>query len=167
MGPPIYIGGNCPRLREPACWLECFNGATDLHRWKRPMKTVEAEITGTASMGPPIYIGGNPCSTRPMYPQGLWLQWGHRFTSVETASFRVIFSRFPRLQWGHRFTSVETFLKPIQTIGLIKLQWGHRFTSVETIRAPGPTTRQGGCFNGATDLHRWKPLELCSHQYLL
>jgi len=38
MGPPIYIGGNEIERREKIKELESFNGATDLHRWKRPVK---------------------------------------------------------------------------------------------------------------------------------
>ena len=85
------------------------------------------------------------------------LQWGHRFTSVETRRFPVppaamqnasmgppiyiggnmsaflpAYRVLIQLQWGHRFTSVET-ADVIVPVPLPKtLQWGHRFTSVET-----------------------------------
>jgi len=36
------------------------------------------------------------------------LQWGHRFTSVETKAIQEAATRQELLQWGHRFTSVET-----------------------------------------------------------
>ena len=37
-----------------------------------------------ASMGPPIYIGGNLVANLATNLTILALQWGHRFTSVET-----------------------------------------------------------------------------------
>jgi len=84
------------------------------------------------------------------------LQWGHRFTSVETPRYKVLQPVHIQLQWGHRFTSVETLENavrlPSQTF---RLQWGHRFTSVETTWITIQKITTYG-FNGATDLHRWK-----------
>jgi len=110
-----------------------------------------------ASMGPPIYIGGNMSAFLPAYRVLIQLQWGHRFTSVETADVIVPVPLPKTLQWGHRFTSVETntllyradivqvaSMGPPIYIGGNKsnpvygdfhnsrLQWGHRFTSAET-----------------------------------
>ncbi len=133
MGPPIYIGGNgigSPPRGVPGSG---FNGATDLHRWKPVPGSVDIAVIRL-------------------------LQWGHRFTSVETEHpdddqplldeasmgppiyiggnrprFRRPRPRRRRLQWGHRFTSVETW-KPSAVLAprTRALQWGHRFTSVET-----------------------------------
>ncbi len=87
MGPPIYIGGNIPiplqyitiarlqwghrftsvetqRWTDQAATKRRFNGATDLHRWKRKGWNMPLNFSGWASMGPPIYIGGNSFSDR-------------------------------------------------------------------------------------------------------
>ncbi len=45
---------------------------------------------------------------------------------------------------------------------LLELQWGHRLTSVETITPRQTNTHQYISFNGATDLHRWKPCIMAS-----
>ena len=91
-----------------------FNGATDFHRWKGrwnfgPLLSADAsmgppifiggkeEALGMtmiwgddASMGPPIFIGGKGdsgvCNDNPCY-RGL--QWGHRFSSVESETVRT------------------------------------------------------------------------------
>mgnify|MGYP006870514969 CR=1 FL=1 len=113
-------------------------------------------------MGPPIYIGGNRYDAGHRRETRLRLQWGHRFTSVETYLQSIWRCRRYRLQWGHRFTSVETDRYP--PLGIVQqfasmgppiyiggnggvevlitwlerlLQWGHRFTSVETIATIG------------------------------
>ncbi len=133
MGPPIYIGGNVYTLSYTPKLI-------------------------FASMGPPIYIGGNSCIPPGTLSRLRRLQWGHRFTSVETGPIRTRGLFLPGLQWGHRFTSVETQTKrprkgtaecasmgpPIyiggNTGGRTQhnrqggLQWGHRFTSVETYK---------------------------------
>ena len=109
----------------------CFNGATDLHRWKLELN---ADILNFASE----------------------LQWGHRFTSVETEYYPSgLKERQVWLQWGHRFTSVETLTMAHEESPEKRLQWGHRFTSVETVNW-GTTKFFPISFNGATDLHRWK-----------
>ena len=59
MGPPIYIGGNLSTGRRSPVCMSRFNGATDLHRWKQCVHSFVGE-------------------------QRRRLQWGHRFTSVET-----------------------------------------------------------------------------------
>jgi len=107
MGPPIYIGGNEVMPGATNARIVSFNGATDLHRWKLSAQPV-------------------------LGMDAVELQWGHRFTSVETIPSSV-FSKDKKmpLQWGHRFTSVET--------------------STPTKK---PNPHRG--FNGATDLHRWK-----------
>ncbi len=84
MGPPIYIGGN-PLASQPARTArQRFNGATDLHRWKHDLPDQAMVATNKASMGPPIYIGGNMVSRTRRWWLPTKLQWGHRFTSVET-----------------------------------------------------------------------------------
>ncbi len=107
MGPPIYIGGNIGAVLP------------------------ELPRSSVASMGPPIYIGGNRPGLR-LRPRSPPLQWGHRFTSVETPTAPSCFPSSQKLQWGHRFTSVETCSWKPTSRSLVTLQWGHRFTSVET-----------------------------------
>jgi len=110
MGPPIYIGGNCDVLSRVMSTSKCFNGATDLHRWKPSQGWLCRNFT-------------------------IPLQWGHRFTSVETSEHVIVLVEQFALQWGHRFTSVETLVaRPSCCFTFLKLQWGHRFTSVETCR---------------------------------
>ncbi len=48
-------------IRKPRNRLNqrSFNGATDLHRWKRILLEVPGVLLSRASMGPPTYIGGN------------------------------------------------------------------------------------------------------------
>ena len=106
MGPPIYIGGNV-KLKE------------------------REEKDHEASMGPPIYIGGNE-EFLAQFETFLMLQWGHRFTSVETNVFR--FSPFTAGGFNgatdlHRW---KLTLRSESWLRRLKLQWGHRFTSVET-----------------------------------
>ncbi len=158
-----------------------FNGATDLHRWKRcwasdrilyelllqwghRLTSVETEyITyyhkrfDTASMGPPTYIGGNSMASICHTNNGYLLQWGHRLTSVETAlRSSGVKPCLWMLQWGHRLTSVETGQSKHQHRPQKQLQWGHRLTSVETSPSSIANCHFLRRFNGATDLHRWK-----------
>ncbi len=186
MGPPIYIGGNQFFHLSLLFYQLSFNGATDLHRWKHIGET-SSNWSYLASMGPPIYIGGNKkvpyilwmgwmaSMGPPIYIGGndlvpfqntriALLQWGHRFTSVETEKIRnpngfgfrfngaTDLHRWKHyktkddiyyyytLQWGHRFTSVETSRNNIRSNGYSRLQWGHRFTSVETAVLSTSTT---------------------------
>ena len=108
------------------------------------------------------------------------LQWGHRFTSVETPHYSggdLASGSFNGATDLHRWKLPGGRYKNPPMAGL---QWGHRFTSVETPTYPpwshpkqpasmGPPIYIGGnrkrnrvrkrCeqgFNGATDLHRWK-----------
>ena len=152
--------------------ISCFNGATDLHRWKREpprggtdprqttlqwghrftsVETVQPpqppRLPVHASMGPPIYIGGNCPEKNPEAACPPGLQWGHRFTSVETGSLRVSGGRGWRRFNGatdlHRWKQVPI---PGVVWDELMLQWGHRFTSVETgTPAPG-----GGGVGGAS-----------------
>ncbi len=133
MGPPIYIGGNSGCTCHLGSRCPRFNGATDLHRWKPFILNSYMESSST-------------------------LQWGHRFTSVETiweradgASVRTGFNGATDLhRWkrGRGWAGIA---------GIWKLQWGHRFTSVETEYGGGFGLWLDMGFNGATDLHRWKP----------
>jgi len=108
MGPPIYIGGNKATLSSTLSPSPGFNGATDLHRWK---------------LGHAL-----DCTVK-----AFRLQWGHRFTSVETPRVR----RLTRLL-------LESFN------GATDL---HRWKRIGLVDGCG--CHSG--FNGATDLHRWKP----------
>ena len=133
-----------------------FNGATDLHRWK-PEKSLENNFKGMfASMGPPIYIGGN------LPPFWVWAGDFLSFNgATDLHRWKLSISFHPvvfklRLQWGHRFTSVETSFLSYYKMADSKLQWGHRFTSVETRPTYKITLERVAGFNGATDLHRWK-----------
>jgi len=60
MGPPIFIGGNVRVRNKPRHAAQSFNGATDFHRWKYERGQREPS-------------------------DDMWLQWGHRFSSVEIA----------------------------------------------------------------------------------
>ena len=105
MGPPIFIGGNGEDLDAEVDHVSL--------QWGHRFSSVEIEVAahvhaaeGQASMGPPIFIGGNelvqdPCRVqhpasmgppifiggnlilRVLTPNYEWLQWGHRFSSVE------------------------------------------------------------------------------------
>jgi len=66
MGPPIYIGGNLYPFQGIQATNRCFNGATDLYRWK--LSRTCSALGARYSM----------------------LQWGHRFISVETRRWRFL-----------------------------------------------------------------------------
>ncbi len=100
MGPPIYIGGNGVRGGNPILTGSRFNGATDLHRWKLLYLIFKNWQNGNASMGPPIYIGGNCADWRKFRSRISWLQWGHRFTSVETYPYIHGLWNNPRASMG-------------------------------------------------------------------
>ena len=132
-------------------------------------------------MGPPPFDGGN------FEPRGwqhgirVTLQWGHRLSTVETGTYRLVVDHADKLQWGHRLSTVETGVaardpaiasyrfngatafrrwKLVLAISWMReptmLQWGHRLSTVETRSprqaSPGLSTR----FNGATAFRRWK-----------
>jgi len=107
MGPPIYIGGNTHGEGGRRPLQDRFNGATDLHRWKQNHRY--RDRTGAVT-----------------------LQWGHRFTSVETAKALNQLVESSKASMGPPIyiggNDLLFFTKGKPT----KLQWGHRFTSVET-----------------------------------
>ncbi len=180
MGPPIYIGGNSAissRLQLPP---SRFNGATDLHRWKPPRRDWPLRSCRRFNGATDLHRWKRK-KTYDYCHTVFKLQWGHRFTSVETSRFSDESGTFslasmgppiyiggnlpqrsttayylPELQWGHRFTSVETIAPSSHQLWRDALQWGHRFTSVET-GSDNVFKWQTWGFNGATDLHRWKP----------
>ncbi len=84
-------------------------------------------------MGPPIYIGGNVYYVGALVAKTAGLQWGHRFTSVETIVLGFAVERLVLCFNG------ATDLH----------RWKRNF------RRSCPSGR-ATCFNGATDLHRWK-----------
>ncbi len=183
MGPPIYIGGNSPHGLPPPKPRPGFNGATDLHRWKpapapqRRNRTsggfngatdlhrwklrarshnsdCSARFNGAtdlhrwkqtggrnpqtgkrrASMGPPIYIGGNAT-------------WGGSPRAINSASMGP-----PIYIGGNR------------TVGSKALNWAYASMGPPIYIGGNPYPIWRGCpvwwcFNGATDLHRWKQEE--------
>jgi len=82
-------------------------------------------------MGPPIYIGGNS-GMRSRSPVSGLLQWGHRFTSVETRKEIDV----------NMVRAIASMGPPIYIGGNDRL--------LDLIDKQKPS------FNGATDLHRWK-----------
>jgi len=181
MGPPIYIGGNFPQKERPETPQPSFNGATDLHRWKLKRSETHGNAKKRLQWGHRFTsVETTQKSIQKVF--GEVLQWGHRFTSVETEGVAEIWKKpsvasmgppiyiggngtrrgagrcwRTRLQWGHRFTSVETYIMGGAVKKTPSLQWGHRFTSVETWNRPFNSVFGVFGFNGATDLHRWKP----------
>mgnify|MGYP001228468075 CR=1 FL=1 len=107
MGPPIYIGGNRWLPKIPYCQFHGFNGATDLHRWKL-QHGAGGGLRLQASMGPPIYIGGNNeiCELH-IGPKKCFNGATDLHRWKQTIG-KGDLERILRLQWGHRFTSVET-----------------------------------------------------------
>jgi len=155
MGPPIYIGGNSNGRPPSNGFPRRFNGATDLHRWKLDSHfgkdTLPKGFNGATDLHrwkQAFFVSSFTGENR--------LQWGHRFTSVETD---LVISPSPgvgRASMGPpiyiggnllKETFGEVGLKasmgpPIYIGGNMVsklyrihsrgLQWGHRFTSVET-----------------------------------
>ena len=157
MGPPIYIGGNSPGGAPASCTgLTCFNGATDLYRWKPPLAPAPAPRIDCFNGATDLYRWKQEKILAAKAALEA-LQWGHRFISVETCPYPTgnrghseasmgppIYiggnsknstkngSNITPLQWGHRFISVETKVEMGHFMPIIWLQWGHRFISVET-----------------------------------
>ena len=135
MGPPIYIGGNV------------------YYGWG-------GEKNAFASMGPPIYIGGNLEPSLQFRIRCFRLQWGHRFTSVET-SIDILApepecpaSMGPPIYIGGNVEGLPSEVILLEGFnGATDL---HRWKPNRIHRE----SYKGKCFNGATDLHRWKQSRL-------
>ncbi len=133
MGPPIYIGGN--EFDDPvhAACATGFNGATDLHRWKQeknePLRHFHDRFNGATDLH-----RWKRCWLKPSVGWGIaLLQWGHRFTSVETKHTYVVWDDDVKRFNGA--TDLHRWKRPSRWFPAIR---------------PQPR------FNGATDLHRWK-----------
>ncbi len=107
-------------------------------------------------MGPPIYIGGN-LQRSPFSTHSHWLQWGHRFISVETKADADRVAFMATLQWGHRFISVETWKPKSQLTSVQDASMGPPIYIGGNGCAATPSRHRCSRFNGATDLYRWKP----------
>ena len=130
MGPPIYIGGN----QEPG---------TLQYIWE------------SASMGPPIYIGGNSHNTSPNLESIFRFNGATDLHRWKLPVERIETFTFFKLQWGHRFTSVETRSQNLECFGEKSFNGAtdlHRWKRETSF----PTCGLIRGFNGATDLHRWK-----------
>jgi len=108
-------------------------------------------------MGPPIYIGGNNSGFLPRFLIPKVLQWGHRFTSVETGKIEVtdqsplVASMGPPIYIGGNSAPLVRIVQMVvASMGPPIYIGGNGFQ----IFCRGA---YGLCFNGATDLHRWKP----------
>ncbi len=156
MGPPIYIGGNYPGWYIWNAPVHRFNGATDLHRWKRRGMALQ-EAAGKSFNGATDLHRWKPAGNHSriairrrgfngatdlhrwkpsLSPGGIHRRYCfngatdlHRWKPLENPHFAGV----ARLQWGHRFTSVETPPLARPPPNIPPLQWGHRFTSVETL----------------------------------
>ncbi len=131
------LGSQIPLL----CLSSGFNGATDLHRWKRS----GAVIT-------PQHI--------------FWLQWGHRFTSVETNKHSVIVS--PR---GWASMGPPIYIGGNQSLCKSCHSTKTRFNGATDLHRWKPPLYRWchstpSCFNGATDLHRWKQIVILLRRLL-
>ena len=156
MGPPIYIGGNGLQSSGLQPGIDGFNGATDLHRWKPSNCSGVIFGSATASMGPPIYIGGNQQISIKEITRIFGFNGAtdlHRWKQPPTPGRSA--STY-KLQWGHRFTSVETrFLMERLREGARASMGPPIYIGGNAIDAPAVGV-EGEGFNGATDLHRWK-----------
>jgi hypothetical protein len=119
MGPPPFDGGNFRPLCRGPITLAAFNGATAFRRWK-PWDGLTTTITDFT------------------------LQWGHRLSTVETAS-KSVGNREeidpsmgpPPFGVGAGIVlslepTVETASERARMTGTEILQWGHRLSTVET-----------------------------------
>ncbi len=131
MGPPIYIGGNMRERFGIDVAIPGFNGATDLHRWKHAGALRDRR--------------GNT-----------GLQWGHRFTSVETEGGLVGSPRrggcFNGATDLHRWKLLHLWLSAASAPCFNGATDLHRWKQIHDFEG----YRGARCFNGATDLHRWK-----------
>jgi len=113
MGPPIYIGGNHPAGYQILRVQICFNGATDLYRWK-PSNVRTTRLAGWCFNGATDLYRWKLNNAPDLAGLLDVLQWGHRFISVETRPSLSEARDNWELQWGHRFISVETREKSLQ-----------------------------------------------------
>jgi len=124
MGPPIFIGGN--GLLTISCTPNgySFNGAADFHRRKYERRQHETI-------------------------NGIWLQWGRRFSSAEISE-----RRDPHCLPNRRFNGAADFHrrkckftgKPFDPSR--ELQWGRRFSSAEMLVASPENEQQKGASMG-------------------
>jgi len=107
MGPPIFIGGKFETRITTWCAAISSMGPPIFIGGKALLRCTHAFHARISSMGPPIFIGGKK-TLRPLCTicREL-LQWGHRFSSVESVARGKFSNSHRRLQWGHRFSSVE------------------------------------------------------------
>jgi len=119
--------------------LSGFNGATDFHRWKELFVAIGSECCA-ASMGPPIFIGGK--MTMAQADTGrVSLQWGHRFSSVESAVCRTRTSSRKCFNGATDFHRWKVAWMEANYTQEQWLQWGHRFSSVESCNLPSAPLR--------------------------
>ena len=91
MGPPIYIGGNPRRTAPRPASGTCFNGATDLYRWKPSMSSRPKPRKPSFNGATDLYRW-KPSVARAAISSVDALQWGHRFISVETYCYSAGYS---------------------------------------------------------------------------
>ena len=107
MGPPPFGDGNLRSLYLVSASRTTFNGATAFRRWK-------------------LGSSGNS------FGRGCRLQWGHRFSAMETRTTFTASATPAFLQWGHRLSAMETRKSVNCGISGLILQWGHRLSAMET-----------------------------------
>ena len=131
MGPPIFIGGNCPPLAAKAPLQGASMGPPIFIGGNAPTAG-RPKRDQTASMGPPIFIGGNGLSP------------GYVCDLVRASMGPPIFIG------GNEICGCGAH----REINL--LQWGRRFSSAETLLGRDMLHRDRLRFNGAADFHRRK-----------
>ena len=132
-----------------------FNGATDLHRWKHNQED-NHEGFERASMGPPIYIGGNGLVIPKVVFQRQASMGPPIYIGGNKRNIFHVGMESARLQWGHRFTSVETSPFANHVIQLKRASMGPPIYIGGNRTKFESTFSEVLSFNGATDLHRWK-----------
>ncbi len=107
MGPPIFIGGKRRFPPSRVVPIVCFNGATDFHRWKEGRREhgpgKETRFNGATD----FHRWKDPMADGVRYER-------HRFNGAtdfhrwKGRRHRQEMRRGFALQWGHRFSSVES-----------------------------------------------------------
>ncbi len=156
MGPPIYIGGNGSAMRSEKLRRLMLQWGHRFISVETVLPIADAAVPHGASMGPPIYIGGNSTLCLPNQAacdasMGPPIYIGGNREEEANEEKRLLASMGPPIYIGG-----NCFIGRPEPTGKEELQWGHRFISVETSALTMGKSSIGLCFNGATDLYRWK-----------
>ena len=182
MGPPLFSDGDLARQDDPTFrasafqWGHRFSAMETGYAHALPGDDVLASmgpplfsdgdravplvavLLVAASMGPPLFSDGDLMSTELYSTWASVLQWGHRFSAMETPLIIVAVILYGAwLQWGHRFSAMETCREYAGEHLLLDASMGPPLFSDGDRRNHALVVLQSNRFNGATAFQRWRP----------